>query len=176
MEIDRLRTAQRVLIIGSPGAGKSTLARALARTLNLPLFHLDQLKWQPGWVELPDEQFRQRLGNVVAGDRWLIDGNYGGSLSIRLARADLVIWLDFPTWLCLFRAVRRILTYRGTTRPDMTPGCPERFDLDFLVYIGRFRAHGRGRLLSGLAGYRGTVLQLTKARQVARLLAGGPVD
>jgi adenylate kinase family enzyme len=87
---------QRVMVIGSPGAGKSTLATELARRTGIPLFHLDQLAWLPGWVESDKADFRTRVDWVLEQSRWIIDGNYGGSLSQRLARADTVIDLDLP--------------------------------------------------------------------------------
>jgi adenylate kinase family enzyme len=82
---------QRVLIIGPCGAGKSTLARELGAKLDLPVFHMDQLNWQPGWVESSKDEIRERLAAILAGDRWLIDGNYGGTLEPRLQRADAVL-------------------------------------------------------------------------------------
>ena len=91
---------QRVLIIGPCGAGKSTLAAELGRILDLPVFHMDQLNWRPGWVESSKDEIRARLATITAEDRWLIDGNYGGTLDARLARADTVVYLDFPIRLC----------------------------------------------------------------------------
>ena len=79
---------------------------------------------------------------------------------MRVARADTVIWLDYPTWLCLSRAIRRWWTYRGVTRPDMTEDCPERFDLEFMLYIANFRRAWRHRNAEALRGFGGTVVRL----------------
>lgn len=81
--------------IGSPGAGKSTLAAEVARRTGLPLVHLDRLYWRAGWVESDKAEFVERVRETVAAPRWVIDGNYGGTLPIRLERADTVLWLDF---------------------------------------------------------------------------------
>ena len=88
---------QRVLVIGSPGAGKSILAAKLSAVTGLPLIHLDQQYWLPGWVEPDEAAWQVRLREIIAGDRWIIDGNYGGSMTLRLTRADTVIYLDYPS-------------------------------------------------------------------------------
>ena len=161
---------QRVLVIGSPGAGKSTLATELARRTGLPLFHLDQLKWQAGWIECDDADFRTRLAAVLAGPRWIIDGNYGVSLPQRLARADTVIDLDLPAWRCLVRALGRVRRLHGTVRPDMAPGCPEQYDLEFLLYIARFPFAGRQRIEASLEDYQGNRVRLSRSADVERFL------
>jgi adenylate kinase family enzyme len=76
---------RRVLVIGSGGAGKSTFATRLAQLTGLPLFHLDALYWKPGWVETPKEVWSRTMGQLIAGARWVMDGNYGGTLEQRLA-------------------------------------------------------------------------------------------
>ena len=81
---------QRVLVIGAGGAGKSTFAARLSRKYGLPLIHLDALYWQPGWVEPGKAEWLERVAQVVAQDRWVMDGNYGGSLDLRLPRADTI--------------------------------------------------------------------------------------
>ena len=144
---------RRVLIIGQCGAGKSTLAVELGQKLGLIVFHMDKLNWQPGWVESSKDEISAKLAEIVAADRWLIDGTYGGTLAPRLARADTVVYLDYPIRLCLWRLMRRIWTYRGRTRPDMTEGCPERFNLEFLIYLMRWNSGPRIRTEARLKGH-----------------------
>ena len=161
---------QRVLVIGSPGAGKSTLAREIARRTGLPLVHLDQEYWQPGWVEMDELQWRAKVDRLIAEPRWIIDGNYGGSLGARLARADTVIDLEFPAWRCIGRLLRRIVSSRGRVRSDMAPGCPEQFDWEFLGYTARFPRTVRHRNNEQLKAFGGTVIRLRTPAAVKRFL------
>jgi adenylate kinase family enzyme len=162
---------KRVLIVGSPGAGKSTLAAALAKRTGLPLYHLDQLYWQPGWVEPDRGEWRATLDGVLARSCWIIDGNYGGSLSARLKRADTVIDLNLPAWRCLARAIGRVRAHRGQVRPDMAPGCPERHSWEFLLYIARFPFTSRRRLDQRLDAFSGGLVRLASDAEVAAFLA-----
>ena len=158
-----LGTAQRIAVIGSPGAGKSTLAVAIAGATGLPLFHLDREYWRPGWIASDDDEWRLRNAQLVAGERWVIDGNYGSSLAGRLARADLIVWLDLPTRTCLAGAVRRMAHYRGSVRPDMREGCPERLNREFLAflhYILTFRRRKRPGVERALAASGVSVVRL----------------
>lgn len=161
---------QRVLIIGPCGAGKSTLARQLAPMLKLPVFHMDQLNWKPGWVESSKEEIRAKLAAITATDRWLIDGNYGGTLAERLDRADTVLYLDYPIRLCVARLLRRIWTYRGHSRPDMTEGCPERFDLGFLFYLLQWNSGPRPRTEAVLKGHEDKVIRFRDPLQLKHWL------
>ena len=159
---------QRVLVIGPCGAGKSTLASALSVRLGLPLFHMDKLNWKPGWVESSKDEIRRKLTAITAADRWIIDGTYGGTLSERLARADQVIYLDYPISLCVRRLLTRISTYRGRARPDMTEGCPERFDLAFLFYLIRWNSGPRVRLAKHLIGHEDKIIRFQSPAELKR--------
>lgn len=146
---------QRIMIIGCGGAGKSTLARSLGKLLLLPVIHLDTHFWQPGWIETPKDEWRGTVEKLAQGERWIIDGNYSGTLAIRLQQADTVIFMDYPWWLCLGRVLRRQLQYRGRSRPDLTPGCIERLEWEFLKWICvDFPRRSRPRLLGLLEEYR----------------------
>jgi len=126
---------QRILIIGCSGAGKSTLARQMSAILHLPVIHLDYEYWRPNWTPMPDDQFDQKITQLIAQDQWIMDGNYHRTLPPRLARADTVIHLDFPRWHCLTRICKRVLLNCNfnQTRPDMAPGCSEQWDWEFLA-------------------------------------------
>jgi adenylate kinase family enzyme len=163
---------QRVIVIGPCGAGKSTAAVELGGVLGLPVHHLDRLHWREGWVESSRAELVETLAPIIAGERWLIDGNYGGTMAGRIARADTVVYLDYPTWLCLARVLRRLWTYRGRTRPDMAAGCPERFDPAFFLYVLTFRRGPRRRTEERLAGHEGKVLRFRRPAELARWMAG----
>ena len=163
---------QRIAMIGSPGGGKSTLATAIAAATGLPVIQLDREYWAPGWVEPATDEWRTRNAVIVAGERWVIDGNYGSSLAARLDRADLIVWVDLPTRICLAGAIRRRWRYRHGTRPDMSEGCPERLDaewLKFLWYIATFRRRQRPGMVAALGGSRLPVVQVKTAEERAAL-------
>ena len=144
---------QRVLVIGISGAGKSTFSRALATETGLPLIHLDKEFWRPGWVQTPRQEWRARVSELAAGERWIMDGNYDSSLDLRLPRADTVLWFDYPMLRSLRRAMWRAATSYGRVRSDMAEGCPERIDLEFLRYIWTFNAKERPRVIASLAKF-----------------------
>ena len=161
---------ERILVIGSPGAGKSTLATEIARRSGLPLIHLDRHAWLPGWVELGKAEWKAKVAELVAGDKWVIDGNYGGSLPLRLERADTVIDLELPAWRCIARILRRVAGSWGRVRADMAEGCPEQFDFAFLVYTARFPWTGRRRNARALAKFTGQVIRLRSPAEVRGFL------
>ena len=162
---------QRVLVIGSPGAGKSTLATELARRTGLPLIHLDREQWRSGWVETPKDEWQRKVVELAEGDRWIIDGNYGGTLAPRLARADTVIDLEFPAWRCVWRILKRFAQSAGKVRPDMAEGCPEQWNFEFIVYTATFPLKGRKRTRAKLARFGGTLVRLRSPAEVRRFLA-----
>lgn len=168
--------AERVLVIGSPGSGKSTFARRLGEQTGLPVHHLDQLYWRAGWVEREREAFRADVAQLAAGPRWIIEGNYSGTLETRLARAEQVILLDLPPLRCTWRVLKRTLGSRGKVRPDMAAGCPERFDLGFLWYVLSFRLRALPRVEAKLANYPGDFVWLGTPREIARFLSGERLD
>ncbi|HEY0111843.1 MAG TPA: topology modulation protein [Allosphingosinicella sp.] len=159
-----------MLIIGSPGAGKSTLSAEVARLTALPLIHLDRLHWKPGWVECGKEEFAAKVQEAVAGPRWVIDGNYGGTLPIRLPHADTVIDLHLPRWQCVLGIVRRAMMHRGRTRSDMADGCPEQLNLEFLIYTIRFGGGGRRRIERAMRDFAGRRIILRSRREVHAFL------
>lgn len=133
-----LGEAKRILILGCGGAGKSTLARRLGAATGLPVVHLDGLYWQPGWVAMERAAWRRTVENEIAKDAWIIDGNFGSSLELRLSRAQAAVYLDYSRAVCLAGVLRRVWTTHGRVRPDMGAGCPERFDLRFLRWVWDF--------------------------------------
>ena len=139
---------RRVVIVGCGGAVKSTLARAIAERTGLPVIHLDREFWRPGWVEPVRDEFEERVKVLMTGERWIIDGNYHRTLASRVAAADMIIALDLPTRTCLAGIIRRWWRQRGKTRPDMTPGCPERLTWEFVRWVWRFRRDTRPKQMA----------------------------
>lgn len=162
---------RRVLVIGCPGAGKSTLTRALAETLGLPAVYLDRLWWKSGWINRTEGEFDALLDAVLLGEEWVIDGNYLRTLPRRLERCDAVVLLDYPRRVCLFRALRRILSWRGRTRPDMAADCPERLDGEFVRWIWEFHRTQRPQVLELLDSWTGEKHVFRSPKDCARFLA-----
>ncbi len=163
---------QRIAILGCSGGGKSTLARALGARLGLPVIHIDTLYWRPGWVEPDKKGFRERMAEAAAGDRWVIDGNFSNTFDLRLPRADTIIVIEQPRWRCLWGAVKRWWSWRGRTRPDLAPGCPEKIDPEFYLYIWNFDRDVKPRLEAALAehGAHARLIRLRSDRQIAAFL------
>ena len=126
---------QRILVIGSPGAGKSTLASRLAGRLNLPLIHLDREYFGPGWTMPSKEQWRERVKALAAQPAWVMDGNYASTFDLRVPRATAIIWLDLPRWKCSLSVLWRVVRNYGRPRPDLGTAGPERFDWSFMRWI-----------------------------------------
>ncbi len=147
---------KRVLVIGSGGAGKSTFARRLGERLGLPVIHLDRVYWRAGWVEPPKDEWRLKVEELCAGESWVMDGNYSGTLEVRLAACDTVIFLDLPRVLCTWRVLKRALMYRGVSRPDMAEGCPEQMPLEFLLWVWNYPRRSRPKVLARLEEFAGS--------------------
>lgn len=121
---------KKVIIIGCPGAGKSTFARKLSAKTDLPLYYLDMIWHRPDRTTLSREEFVRRIEQIMSGDKWIIDGNYIHTLPLRLSRCDSVFFLDFPLDICLSGAEERI----GKEREDM-PWTDDRMDPEFRQWI-----------------------------------------
>lgn len=145
---------QRVMVIGCPGAGKSWLSTRIAQALALPLVSLDAEFWHPGWVQPAHQDWLERVDTLSAAPRWVMDGNYAGTLEVRMPRADAVIFLDLPRWRYMLNLLLRTLANLGVTREGMAAACPERLDMTFLVGAWRFRGIIRTRTLAAMATLR----------------------
>ena len=151
---------QRVLVIGCSGAGKSTLSRALGERLGLPIIHLDRVFWRAGWRAIPDAEFSAAVEELIQGERWVMDGNFARTMEARLGRADTVVYLDFPLWRCLWRVSKRVLLWHCSASPmraDMSDGCPEKWDWEFIEWVWNFRRVHHEQTLAALTRHGGRV-------------------
>lgn len=135
---------QRVIVIGSGGAGKSTLSRKLAEKLNLPLYHLDKIHWLPGWKAIPRDEFISKQKAILEKEKWIIDGNYINTMRMRAEKADTIIYLDFPMLACLKGVLKRY--FSKEKRPDAAEGCEENLDAKFIWWIITFRFHTKPKI------------------------------
>jgi adenylate kinase family enzyme len=142
---------KRVAVLGPAGAGKSRLARSVARRTGIPVVHLDLLFWRRGWTKAPRVEARRDLAAAIDGERWILDGNFLDEGVQRFARADTVILLDFSRSRCLWRVLVRVVRDRGRLRPDLPEGCFESVDLPLLRWIWSYPKVDRPRVLDLLA-------------------------
>jgi len=137
---------RRIMIIGQPGAGKSTLAREIGVIAHLPVFHIDHIHYRSGWIERAGAEKDALCADVHAKEEWVFEGGRSSTWPERLARADTLIWLDVGLPLRLWRVLSRTLRYHGRSRPDLPAGCPERFEAEFFAFIWRTRHGARERI------------------------------
>src|SRR6185295_18645657 len=110
---------------------------------DLVVIHLDSLYWSAGWVETSKPEWRKTVEGLLNKSAWLIDGNYSGTLEMRLAACDTVIFLDISRLICVWRLFKRAMLYRDRRRPDMAEGCSERLKLDFIKWVWEYRKRSR---------------------------------
>lgn len=136
----------RIVIIGSSGAGKTTLAKKLGPRLGLKVYHLDRFFWQPDWRRKPDDTRIDILQNLAGQSRWVIEGSYLNSSELHLIAADTIIFLDIPPLVCLYRRIKRHREYQGHPGRDLPLGSRDMLTLPVLLHILFFPFHARKKL------------------------------
>jgi len=161
---------ERIAIIGCGGSGKSTVARQLAEALRVPVTHLDTIYYDAEWKPLPQEEFAAKQEKLVAGERWIIEGNYASTLPIRLRAADTVVFLDLPAVACLWGIAQRRWRYRGGQH--IQDGVYDRITWSFVRYIVGYRRSMRPRVSQLIREHapEAQLITLTSRRQANRLL------
>ncbi len=162
---------KKILIVGCGGAGKSTLAVEMGNKFKLPVVHLDKLHWLPNWEMRPSEEFDSLLEDQLKKDEWIIDGNYDRTFELRLRYADLCIFLDYDTQLCIQSVIERVEKYKGTSRPDMTEGCNEQADEEFIEWIQTYKTDVRPRFIERLQKSNVPYLIFTTRQETANWLS-----
>ena len=164
---------KKVVVIGSSGAGKSVFSTRLGEITGLPVIHLDKHHWRSGWTEPPKDEWCRQVDELASGASWIIDGNFGGTMEMRLAKCDTAILLDLPRHVCTWRVMKRVIRYYGRTRPDLAPGCPERIDLQVIKWVWKFPKDTRPVVIERLSRVAGSVsvIRLTSTAQVEEFLA-----
>ncbi len=127
----------KIAIVGYSGSGKSTLARLLGAHYQVPVFYFDCVHWLPGWVMRDRAETGRIVGEFLdENSAWVMDGTYSRHhFDRRMAEADQIVVMTFHRFACLYRALKRLRTYRGKNRFSMTEGCPEKVDWEFVKWI-----------------------------------------
>ncbi len=140
---------KKAIVIGSPGAGKSTFSRKLRDVTGLPLYYLDMLWHRPDKTTIPKQEFDRKLKDVLIKDKWIIDGNYNRTLEMRVNYCDTIFLLDFPLDICLSGAESRI----GKEREDL-PWYETEFDTEFKQFILDFPKESLPQIYALIEKYR----------------------
>lgn len=153
---------KKVIVIGCPGSGKSTLSRALHALTGIPLYHLDNMYWREDKTTVEKELFLERLEKVLDGDSWIIDGNYASTMEMRLRVCDTVIFLDYPTEVCLDGVRAR----KGMARSDM-PCILSDDSTDFIDFIKKYNFESRPKVTELLEKHKDKDVFVLRSRQEA---------
>lgn len=164
------------MIIGGCGCGKTTLAKKLSDKLKLPLIHLDVLYWRDNWQHVSRDEFDKQMLQEVNNPKWIIDGNYGRTIPLRLKYCDTVIYMDFSRLKCVSGVIERVIKSYGKSRPDMGGYCPERFDMEkieFFKSVWNFNKNNRRLYYDMLYNANDVKIIILKSRkQVREFLQG----
>ena len=161
---------QRIAVIGCPGSGKTTFCNTLGKALGRDVVHLDKVLWASNWQMIPFAERKQIHDQLILGEQWIIDGMWRSHLADRLQRATLVIFLDYKSSVCMWRATLRHLKNLHKQRPDIAQGCVEKHDKDFSNYIKTFNKNVRPFILSQLQQTNAQVVILSTPRQAKKYL------
>lgn len=153
---------KKIIVIGCPGSGKSTVSRALHNKTGIPLYHLDMMYWNVDKTTVEKSLFLERLSAVLKKDEWIIDGNYGSTMELRMAACDTVIFLDYPLDVCLDGIRER----RGKPRSDM-PWIETEEDAEFIEFIKNYNEQQKSKALELLEKYSDKNIIIFKSREQA---------
>lgn len=144
---------KRIAIVGPSGAGKSTLARELGRFLNIKFYHLDRIFWKRGWEGMSEDTRMDILQKIVEEEQWIIEGSYFSLTEPSFEKADTIIFLDMPPFLCIHRLIERHRKNRDLRRRDNPIDSTDKLSLKLFLRVFCFSMGGRKRLMRKLEKY-----------------------
>ena len=159
---------KKVIVIGCPGSGKSTVSRALHNKTGISLYHLDMMYWNADKTTVEKSVFLERLSDVLEKDEWIIDGNYSSTMELRMEACDTVIFLDYPLDVCLDGIKAR----RGKPRSDM-PWIETEEDAEFIEFIKSYNEQQKPKVLELLQKYSDKNIVIFKSREQADAFLNG---
>ena len=159
---------KKVIVIGCPGSGKSTVSRTLHNKTGIPLYHLDMMYWNADKTTVEKSVFLERLSDVLEKDEWIIDGNYSSTMELRMAACDTVIFLDYPLDVCLDGIRER----RGKPRSDM-PWIETEEDSEFIEFIKNYNEQQKPKVLELLKKYSDKNIIILESREQADTFLNG---
>jgi adenylate kinase family enzyme len=141
-------TMKRVVVVGSPGSGKSTFSKMLGDKTGIPIIHLDYYHLQTDHnYPVDTKAWNLKVSELIKPDEWIVDGNYGATYPERFAAADTIIFFDIPRRVCLYRILKRYVHYQNRKREEMPEDWVERLDSGFLKYVWRFNKHSKPKIV-----------------------------
>lgn len=152
---------KKIMVIGCPGSGKSTFSRKLHNITQIPLYHLDMMYWNADRTIVDKAVFRERLVDALQQEAWIIDGNYGSTMEMRMQACDTVIFLDYPLEVCL----EGVRSRRGKARTDMPwVEAEDEEDAEFLAFIKSYNLESKPKVLELLEKYKDKNIVIFKSR------------
>ena len=159
---------KKVVVIGCPGSGKSTVSRTLHNKTGIPLYHLDMMYWNADKTTVEKSVFLERLSDVLEKDEWIIDGNYSSTMELRMVACDTVIFLDYTLDVCLDGIRER----RGKPRSDM-PWIETEEDSEFIEFIKNYNEQQKPKVLELLKKYSDKNIIILESREQADAFLNG---
>lgn len=139
----------RISIVGGSGNGKTTLANNLGKLLNIPIYHIDGFNYLNNWVERDKKERDKIILEKIAEEKWIIDGTYRSTMTERLERANLIIFLDYSSFSQIKGVLKRNIMMHGKEKPEI-PGCKERINFKFLIWVLKWRKTKRKDIIENL--------------------------